>query len=277
MKNLISINSISPVLAILAICVLNANPLFGQSKARKPNIVFLISEDPLNYEAHITIPPFADSLQKAGLFNTTVLKGYGKHESFRFGSLDALDKADVLVVFCRRVALPYAQMEKIKSFIKSGKPVVGIRTANHGFSVREKLAVEGHEGWWGFVPDILGHENKGYEPEPLGTLVEVKQENAGHPILKGISQKPWKSSGSTYKVSPLIDPKAEVILTGSTPNVKEPAAWTRKNDYGGKVFYTSLGYPKDFSESQFRQLIVNALTWAVQTDGRPSAATGGPR
>lgn len=266
MKHFISISSKNLFVAILtmaATCLADIDPLFGQSKAGKPNVVFLISEDPLNYEAHITIPPFADSLQKAGLFNTTVLKGSGKHESFRFQSLDALDKADVLVVFCRRVALPHAQMEKIRSFIKSGKPVVGIRTANHGFSVREKLAVEGHEGWWGFVPDILGHENKGYEPEPLGTLVEVKPENAGHPILKGIAQKPWKSSGSTYKVSPLIDPKAVVLLTGSTPNVKEPAAWTRKNDYGGKVFYTSLGYPKDFSESQFRQLVVNALTWAA--------------
>lgn len=265
MKHLPSLvpRKILAAILIVAVGLLGGNPLPAQKKSGKPHLVFLISEDPLNYEAHLTIPPFADSLQKAGLFNTTVLKGRGKHESFRFEGLDALDKADVLVVFCRRVALPYAQMEKIKSFIKSGKPVVGIRTANHGFSVREKLAVEGHEAWWGFVPDILGHENKGYEPEPLGTLVEVKPENAGHPILKGISPEAWKSSGSTYKVSPLIDPLAVVILTGSTPNVKEPAAWTRKNDYGGKVFYTSLGYPKDFSEPRFRQLIVNALKWAA--------------
>ncbi len=248
----------------LAVCFLTVGGTYGQNRDKKPHVVFLISEDPLNYEADITIPPFADSLQKAGLFATTVLKGSGKHENFRFDGLDILDKADVLAVFCRRVALPYAQMEKIKAFIKSGKPVVGIRTANHGFSVREKLAVEGHEGWWGFVPDVLGHENKGYEPEELGTLVEVKPENASHPILKGISAQLWKSRGSVYKVSPLIDPKAVVLLTGSTPNVKEPAAWTRKNDYGGKVFYTSLGYPRDFAESQFRVLLVNALTWAAE-------------
>lgn len=249
---------------ILVIIFLAVSPVLGQNRTKKPHIVFLISEDPLNYEADKTIPPFADSLQKSGLFKTTVLKGSGKHENFRFDGLEALGKADVLVVFCRRVALPYAQMDKIKAFIKSGKPVVGIRTANHGFSVREKLAVDGHEGWWGFVPDVLGHENKGYEPEPLGTLVEVKPENAAHPILKGIPAAPWKSRGSTYKVSPLLDPEAVVLLTGSTPNTKEPAAWTRKNDYGGKVFYTSLGYPLDFTESQFRQLLVNALLWAAE-------------
>lgn len=237
----------------------------GEQAAADPrkHLVFLISEDPLNYEAHLTIPPFADSLEKAGLFRTTVLLGHGKHESFEFDSLDVLDQADVLVVFCRRVGLPHAQMDKIKSFIKSGKPVVGIRTANHGFSVRGTMAVEGHESWWGFVPDILGHENKGYEPEELGTLVEVNHEKADHPILKGISHEPWKSRGSVYKVNPLIDPNAEVLLTGSTPNTREPAAWTRTNHYGGKVFYTSLGYPLDFTEPQFRQLLVNGLQWAA--------------
>lgn len=251
------------LLAFLLICAVSVNPSKAQRDAKKPHLVFLISEDPLNYEADVTIPPFADSLQKSGLFTTTVLKGTGKHESFQFDGLSALKKADVLVVFCRRVALPHKQMEQIQKFIRSGKPVVGIRTANHGFSVRGTAAVAGHEGWWGFVPDILGHENKGYEPEPLGTFVEVNPKNASHPILKGISNTPWKSKGSVYKVAPLIDPKAEVILTGSTPNVKEPAAWTRRTDYGGKVFYTSLGYPLDFSEPQFRQLIVNGLLWAA--------------
>jgi len=230
----------------------------------KKHLVFLISQDPLNYEAAITIPPFADSLEREGLFRTTVLLGKGKHESFQFDNLEVLEDADVLVVFCRRVGLPHEQMDQIKAFIKSGKPVVGIRTANHGFSVRGTMAVDGHEGWWGFVPDVLGHENKGYEPEELGTYVEVNPENADHPILKGISPEPWKSRGSVYKVSPLIDPEAVVLVTGSTPNVKEPAAWTRINDYGGKVFYTSLGYPVDFSEPQFRQLLVNALQWAAQ-------------
>lgn len=257
--------SVLHLVALLLFAALTGSELRAQRAPKKPHLVFLISEDPLNYEAHITIPPFADSLQKSGMFTTTVLKGSGRHENYRFDGLSALDKADVLVIFCRRLALPYDQMDRIKKYIRSGKPVVGIRTANHGFSVRGTMAVEGHEAWWGFVPDILGHENNGYEPEPLGTLVEVNPENAGHPILKDIATTPWKSKGAVYKVAPLIDPKATVLLTGSSPNVKEPAAWTRKTDYGGKVFYTSLGYPVDFSESQFRQLLVNGLLWAAGT------------
>jgi type 1 glutamine amidotransferase len=252
-------------LLALLMCVTVSSEVMAQKSGKKPHLVFLINEDPLNYEAHITIPPFADSLQRTGQFTTTVLKGRGNHESFQFDGLKAIEKADVLVVFCRRVALPHKQMEMIQKYIKSGKPVVGIRTANHGFSVRSTLAVPGHEGWWGFVPDILGHENRGYEPEPLGTYVEVVPENANHPILKGISSTPWKSNGCVYKVAPIIDPKAKIILTGSTPNVKEPSAWTRVSDYGGKVFYTALGYPTDFGESQFRQLLVNGILWAADS------------
>ena len=31
----------------------------------------------------------------------------------------------------------------------------------------------------------------------------------------------------------------------------------------GKVFYTGLGHPDDFQEPAFRQLLVNAIQWAV--------------
>lgn len=239
-------------------------PAWSQTGARIPHIVFLISDDPLNYNAQVTIPSFADSLQKSGLFKTTVLKGQGKHESYRFDGLEVIGKADVLVVFFRRSALSHRQMDLVKSYIRSGKSVVGIRSADHGFSMRGELAAEGYEGWWGFVPDILGHEYKGHDSDDLGTVITFNSPNAGHPILLGIpATKEWKSRGGTYRVSPLIDPKSVVLLEGSNPTLKEPVAWTRLNDYGGKVFYTSLGYPTDFAEPRFRLLLANALKWAA--------------
>ncbi|GAA4431529.1 hypothetical protein GCM10023091_02370 [Ravibacter arvi] len=238
-------------------------PARSQSHPKIPHVVFLISDDPINYSAEITIPAFADSLQKSGLFKTTVLKGHGEHESYGFKGLEVLNKADVLVVFFRRSALSHRQMDQVKSYIKSGRSVVGIRSADHSFSVRGKPAAAGYEGWWGFVPDILGHEYKGHDADELGTVISVNPSSAAHPILQGISlAKEWKSRGGTYRVSPLIDPKSVVLLEGSNPNLKEPVAWTRTNDYGGKVFYTSLGHPTDFAEQRFRLLFANALKWA---------------
>src|SRR5690606_28467402 len=152
------------------------------------------SEDPLNYEADKTIPPFAERLRKEYGFKVSVLMGEGKHGSYRYNGLEALQSADLLVVFCRRLALPFEQMDAIKNYLRAGKPLVGLRTANHGFSVWDEVA-DGFEGWWGFVPDILGCENRGYEAEELGTIISIASKAGNHPILKGIDASNWKSKG----------------------------------------------------------------------------------
>lgn len=235
----------------------------GTGAPADKHIVFLISEDPLNYEADKTIPPFAETLRTKFGFRVTVIQGSGTHTNYQFPQLEMLEKADLLVVFCRRVALPYAQMEQIRKYIRSGKPVVGLRTANHAFSNWDEPAA-GHEGWWGFVPDVLGCENKGYEPEELGVDVEKTEKAENHEILKGISATGWHSNGSLYKVGPLADKRAEVLLTGKTKNITEPIAWTRKSYFQGRVFYTSLGYPQDFEQAPFLKLVENGIHWALQ-------------
>lgn len=253
---------------LLIVFLFTASFCFGQKPAdaeRAPHIVFLISEDPLNYKATETIPPFAESLSKEHQYQTSVLLGEGdKLEAHHFPGLEsALEDADLLVVFCRRLALKPGQMQAIKSYLKKGKPLIGLRTANHGFSVRGTVA-EGYEDWWGFVPEILGCENRGYEPEELGTDVKVLPEQAGHPILKGIDpEQPWRSNGQVYKVAPLVDTTATVLLTGSTANVTEPFAWARKTADGSPVFYTALGYPDDFQNAQFVTLLKNAIEWSL--------------
>lgn len=251
---------------IMLLLAVQAGLAFGvESPSQKPSkhIVFLISEDPLNYEADKTIPPFAETLRTQFGFRVTVIQGSGKHANYQFPKLELLDKADLLVVFCRRLALPHAQMESIRKYIRSGKPVVGIRTANHAFSVWDEPAA-GHEGWWGFVPDVLGCENKGYEPEELGVDVEFAENASNHEILKNISPATWHSNGSLYKVGPLADKRAEIILTGKTKNMIDPVAWTRKTYFQGRVFYTSLGYPQDFEQVAFRKLLENGIHWALQ-------------
>lgn len=236
--------------------------------SEQKHVVFLISEDPLNYEAHLTVPPFAEMLdEKYEHLKVTVLKGEGTHGAYRFPNLEVLKEADLLVVFCRRLALPFDQMTNIKNYLRSGKPLVGMRTANHGFSVRDEVE-PGFEGWWGFVPDILGCENNGYFPEKLGTIVSAYPGAESHSILNGIELKNWKSKGQVYKVKPIIDPNAVVLLNGK-PRGKssiEPIAWTRKTAYGGRVFYTSLGYPTDFKQAPFIQLVINSIHWALEKE-----------
>src|SRR5205823_5927172 len=50
-----------------------------------------------------------------------------------FPGLENLDTADVAIFFTRRLQIEGEALDRVKKFVKSGKPIVGIRTASHGF------------------------------------------------------------------------------------------------------------------------------------------------
>ena len=226
-----------------------------------PLIVFLITEDSNNYQAHLTIPAFADMLTKKYGYNTRILLAKGPHGASSFPDMNSLSGADLLVVFARRIALPHMQMNAIKTYLASGKPLIGIRTANHAFSVNGKIGNE-YEDWPGFAGDILGCENRGYGPVPLGTDVSTATNQENHSILKKITPALWHSHGNLYLVKPLLDNKATILLHGSAGDLTEPIAWTRIVG-NSKIFYTSLGYPDDFNSDQFITLMLNSIKWAL--------------
>src|SRR5690606_27985540 len=229
---------------------------------KKPHIVFLISEDPDNYEAHKTIPPFAEMLEKEEGFQVTVLKAKGERNSSEFPGLEILSEANLVVVFCRRLALPEGQLDMIQQYLKKGQPLVGIRTANHAFSVRDEKIPKGYQDWWDFVPDILGSENRGYGPVAPGTEVSIAPGAKDHPIVEGIEPAQWHSEGNMYLVAPLLDKNAVVLLTGAVGDKTEPIAWARMANKS-RIFYTSLGYPKDCEVQQFKQLLFNGIKWTL--------------
>lgn len=230
----------------------------GEVKSR---IVFLITEDPDNYEAHITIPRFAEMLRDKYGYDVTVLLGRGGRGSYRYPHMEIISKADLLIVFARRIALPHEQMNFIKKYLRKGKPLIGLRTANHAFTAHDKIS-EGFEDWPEFVADILGCENRGYGPVAPGTDVSLVQEEINHPVLKGIDRVQWHSDGNLYLVNPLLDKKAKMLLVGKANGLIEPVAWTRTAKKS-KIFYTSLGYPSDFQSPQFITLLVNAIKWTL--------------
>ena len=125
----------------------------------KPHLVFLVSEDTLNYEAHRTIPQFAKELEKE--YRVTVIESEGSLAQSSFPGIEVLKEADLLIVFCRRLALPVKEMEVIKKHVNSGKPIMGIRTANHAFTVSAGPVPNGYLDWPEFVAAVLGCENSG--------------------------------------------------------------------------------------------------------------------
>ncbi len=163
--------------------------------------------------------------------------------------LEHLDTCDVAVLFTRRLKLKGEQLERIKKYCLSGKPLVGIRTASHAIQT-----------WLDLDHEVLGGDYHNHYRE--GPLCEITIVPAAkdHPILKGFQ--PYKSAGSLYK-NPAVAKDVTVLLTGSIPEHTEPIAWTRLYR-GGRVFYTSLGHPKDFAEDSYLRLLANAIFWTAK-------------
>ena len=249
-------------IAVLLLGAAFVAPLRAQhARPDAKRILILFSEDPDNYKAHETMPVFARTLEATNRYHVTLIKGEGELTAFRFpGLLDALANTDLLIFFARRIALPHDQLNALKAHFKAGKPLIALRTANHGFAPRGKIA-EGHAAWPEFVSDILGCENRGYGPATAGTDVAVVAESARHSVLSGVPAK-WHSKGNVYHVAPLLDQTATVLLTGTIPNKVEPVAWTRMAG-ASRVFYTSLAHPGDFETPHVPTLLLNAVRWAL--------------
>ncbi len=162
--------------------------------------------------------------------------------------LEALDKCDVAVLFTRRLKLEGDQLERIKKYCTSGKPLVGIRTASHGIQTFLEIDKE-----------VFGGNYKGHYA--VGPVCEVNfpDDTKKRPILQGV--KPFKSKGSLYKNTGLAK-DVDVLLTGSIPEHTEPIAWTRVVK-DRRIFYTSLGAQTDFQEDGFLQLMTNGILWAA--------------
>jgi type 1 glutamine amidotransferase len=236
------------------------SPVIAKKTTDAPRIVFLVTDDPPNYRAVQTIPVFAKMLDEHYGCCCTVLQGEGSLGAMRFPGLETIQNADLLVIFLRRSALSDSQLAMIRAYLDHGKPLVGIRTANHAFAARGKIA-EGHVKWDEFCSQVLGCGNYGYGPESLGVDVRPVAESVGHPILAGVEPLDWHGEGQLYLVKP-VDRKAAVLLTGSAANNVERVAWTRTCGKS-RVFYTSLGFPTHFKLPQFNRLLVNGVFWAM--------------
>ena len=179
----------------------------------------------------------------------------------RFLGLGALDPADALLVSVRRRALPEDQLALLRRYVAAGKPVIGVRTASHAFSLRGKPAPAGHGVWEEWDPQVFGGHYTGHHGNQLNTFAKPAGE---HPILSGAGAAEFATGGSLYQVRPLAEGATE-LLQGRAEGVEEsePVAWTFVREDGGRSFYTSLGHVDDFASPQFATVLGNGIRWAT--------------
>lgn len=228
--------------------------------SNRPHVVMLIAER--EYETQQSLKRFSEDREKAYRFMVVAADPKDRN---RLVGLDNLRDADLMLVSVRRRTLPTEQLAVIRDFISQGKPVIGIRTASHAFSLRNKKPPEGRTDWQDFDQVVFGGNYTNHHGNDLQVKISLADTGSKHPIVKGIDgNKQYFSSASLYRVSPLMQ-GAKVLMRGQVKgHPAEPIAWTYRRADGGKSFYTSLGNTEDFQGLLLPALLENALVWGLR-------------
>lgn len=201
------------------------------------------------YHSEKLLPDFQTFLEKN--YNVTTSRLIRAADDDLPG-LEQLDDCDVAFVFFKRMKLKGEQLERFQRYVTSGRPLVGVRTASHAVQT-----------WLEFDRQILGGNYQNHHANGPVTKIEVVDNAATHPILKG--GKLTTAPESLYKNSNHAT-DIQVLLKGTiVGQPTEPVAWTRIHN-GGRIFYTSLGGEETFQETDYRRMLANALFWTAKRD-----------
>ncbi len=256
----------------------------GQGK----HIVFLAGDH--EYRSEETLPALARMLAKHHGFKCTVLfttdpqSGDIQPGSNWMPGTDALQDADLMVIFLRFQDFPPEQMQPIVDYLERAGPVVGLRTSTHAFKIpkdsqyaRFDHQYPGTEYFKGFGRQVLGetwvsHYGKNHV---MSTRLDIVAEAKSHPILQGV-QRPWAQCGG-YWTDPTPDSTVLALaqplqgMTADSPAAADkdpcPGVWIRhyvsKNGQRGRVFTSTYGASEDILNDDYRRLLLNGCFWAV--------------
>lgn len=276
--------------------------------AEKPHIVFVTGDD--EYRSEESMPMLAQILKRDYGFDVTVCYSLDENGNIAPGNqksisgLEALDDADLMVLFTRFRDLPPDQFQHFLKYVQSGKPVVGFRTATHAFLFRDpkspykewndkKIAELVGQKW------ITHHGHFGDGHEYL-TQVTINTEAKDHPILRGVE--PYKAYSWLYHVDGgseghQLAGDSQPLLTGHSLKsghemkgnlekypLDNPVAWTKtytgEGGTKGRVFFTTTAHPFDFKDPNVRKLALNGILWSlgmedkIPTDGAKADLAG---
>ncbi len=256
---------------ILSACMPSFSREQGPVQAKKPLVVFVCGDH--EYSGENTLPLLAAVLEKQYGFRTKVLKSFPDQNAERdIPGLEILAEADLAIFFLRWRLLPADQVAHIEAYLKSGKPIMGFRTSTHSFNYPNTDPLVAYNGFaeraFGAPPGWGGpsqHTHYGHNASTDATIIADK---AKHPILTGVDPA-FHVRSWLYRVLPDYPAKGtDWLLMGKAvnpdkPAVDQPIAWTWENQYKGKVFFTTMGHPEDFSVESFQRLVVNAVHWEL--------------
>ena len=265
-------------LLLVALCLLGSSVCLAghETTHSKPHAVFVVGTH--HYSPHITMPPLAEQVAEAGFRTTIVMANKDpEHDAAGLPWLEVLKDADVAIFYMRFLTLPTEQLKIIEDYLAAGKPVVAFRTSSHAFDYpKDSPLAEWNNG---FGRRAMGTKYIAH----LNSKTQVQITDNSNPIIKHSAlPKETTAGGKLYLVD--LPSDANVLLTGTseskrtgqitnrfgthtrTKKMTEPVAWTWKNEWGGRVFGSTLGHIQTFRDPQFVRLLTNGICWAA---GKP--------
>ena len=278
----------------------------GADGAGNGKHIVLISADQ-EYRSEQSMPMMAKILSKHHGFDCTVLFGVndkgevdptmpvypkkGHQDAFKphnIPGLEHLASADLVIFFTRLLTLPEEQKTQIVSYLDSGKPMIALRTANHGFRGSLPYKIDGKTVNFGrdiFGGSFMGHHGRWRADSTRGSIPDEQKD---HPIVRGVSDI-WGPSDvyRTYKEGTGLPEGCTALVWGQplmgrqpsdAPNTKKeplPVAWsktwTTSQGKTARVFQSTMGSGKDLESAGLRRLVINAVYWGLKMEEQISA------
>jgi hypothetical protein len=181
--------------------------------------------------------------------------------------LEALQTADLMIIFTRFRDLPDEQMKLIVDYVESGRPMIGLRTATHAFQITKSKTFAKYD-WrskeWdgGFGRQVLGetwinHHGDHAKESTRGVIAKGMET---HPIVRGVYDL-WGPT-DVYEV--------RLPLPGDSKPMM-PVAWiktyTGAKGKPARVFASTFCCGQDLECEGLRRLFVNASYWALGMEG----------
>lgn len=265
---------------------------------KNKKIVLICGDE--EYRSEETLPQLAKILAQKHGFDTTVLYPIDPQNGLivptcltNISGLENLNDADLLILAIRFRNLPDRQMKAFDDYLRTGRPVLALRTSTHGFNP-DKTSAYAHYGWrykdnlpngWtgGFGRKILGetwinhHGKHGVE----GTKMIPVPGMENHPVLRGV--KNLVVPTDVYQVRLPLPGDSKPIALGAVlsglkntdppvssdkNNPMMPVVWTKSYQIDnhcavGRSLTSTMGSGQDLLNEGFRRLLINASYWLL--------------
>lgn len=261
----------------------------GKPAAGK-RVVLIVGEQ--EYRSEESLPMLARLLSERHGFACTVLFSINPKTGFydpsvlnNIPGLHNLKDADLLILSVRFLNPEGEQQQMLTEYLRSGRPVIGIRTTTHGF----RGAMQS------FAGPLFGksgghHARHGYQ----GTRGVLNENERKHPVLTGVKDvfgpvdvyiapsdmlDKLKATPLVYgQVLESLDPASAAVrgTKDKNGNVHNdpmmPVVWTHEHAWPGgvktRILTSTMGSSQCFVHEGLRRIIVNACYWTTGLEGK---------